>query len=71
MTRLLEKALERVRQLPETEQDAIAALIMDELEEENRWDEAFAKSPETLAKLLAEAKADERAGRTEPGIPKL
>jgi len=71
MTHLLEKALERVRHLPETEQDAIAALIMDELEEENRWDKAFARSPETLAKLLAEAEDDGRAGRTKPGIPNL
>ena len=71
MTHLLEKALERVRQLPETEQDAIAELIMDELEEEKRWDEAFTKSPETLAKLFAEAESDERAGRIEPGFPKL
>ena len=59
MTSLLEKALERVRQLPETEQDRVAAMILEDLEEENRWDETFSRSPETLAKLFAEAEADE------------
>ena len=54
-----------MRQLLKTEQDAIAALILAELEDENRWDEAFARSPEMLAKLLVEAEDDERAGRIE------
>ncbi|MBD2677861.1 MULTISPECIES: BrnT family toxin [Nostoc] len=33
MTKLLEQAIARVKQLPETEQDAIAALILKELED--------------------------------------
>ncbi len=53
MTELLEQAIARVKQLPETEQDAIAALILEELEDEARWDRAFAKSHDTLAKLAA------------------
>ena len=63
MTSLLEKALERVRQLPATEQDRVAAMILEELGEESRWDEAFSRSPETLAKLFAEAEEDERSGK--------
>lgn len=45
MTNLLEKAIARIEQLPTAQQDAIAALILDEIEDEERWDEAFARSP--------------------------
>lgn len=44
MTPLLEKALSEVYKLPPEEQDSIAALILEELEDEHRWDKAFAKS---------------------------
>ena len=57
MTRNLQKAIARVEQLPADQQDAIAALIFEELEDEQRWDEAFARSADVLAKLAAEAEA--------------
>ena len=38
MTKLLEQAIAQVKQLPDPEQDAIAALILEELEEERLWD---------------------------------
>jgi len=36
MTRLLEQAIEEARKLPASEQDAIAALILDELADDRR-----------------------------------
>lgn len=72
MTELLERALERVKSLPDDEQDAIAALILEELEEledEARWDRAFANSADVLAQLAAEAMAEDKAGKTEPLDP--
>lgn len=65
MTKLLEKAVARVQALPDAEQDAIAALILEELEDDERWDAAFARSPDVLARLAAEADAEDRAGLTE------
>ena len=65
MTEALEKAISEVRQLPEADQNAIAQLILEELEDERRWDAAFAKSPEVLEKLLAEAEAEDAAGLTQ------
>ncbi len=65
MTELLEQAIARVMQLPETEQDAIAALILEELEDEARWDKAFSQSHDLLAKLAAEALAEDWAGKTQ------
>jgi predicted amidophosphoribosyltransferase len=64
MTKLLEQAIAKVMQLPETEQDAIAAFILEELEDEARWDRAFSQSQDMLAKLAAEALAEDQAGKT-------
>lgn len=65
MTEMLEKAISEVQQLSETDQNAIAQLILEELEDERRWDAAFAhpKSPLLLEKLLAEA--EDEAGLTQ------
>ncbi|MDV3000152.1 MAG: hypothetical protein N5P05_001758 [Chroococcopsis gigantea SAG 12.99] len=64
MTELLQRAIARLKTLPSKEQDAIAAMILEELEEERLWDESFANSPDVLAKLGAEAMAEYRAGKT-------
>lgn len=64
MTELLEQAIARLKTLPASEQDALAAMILEELEDEVQWDEAFADSKDTLAILAAEAMAEDRAGKT-------
>ena len=66
MTKLLEEALKEVAKLPEAEQDAVAAILLDELASEQRWAESFAKSQDKLAKLAAEALAEYKAGHTKP-----
>lgn len=65
MTRLLEKAITRAQQLSEEEQDAIATLILEEIEDEAKWDAVFARSHDVLERLAAEAEEEERNGRTE------
>ena len=69
MTQLLEQVYERLSGLPATEQDAIAALILEELEDEAKWQQAFDHSADALARLAAEALAEHRAGRTRPLDP--
>lgn len=69
MTRLLEEAFRKASALPEAEQDALASAILADLEDERRWREAFAKSPDLLAELAAEAREEYRAGRTLPLDP--
>ncbi len=66
MTELLEEAIMRVQQLPPSEQDAIAQLILDELADEQRWDKAFTQSQDALGRLAAKVRADIRAGKTKP-----
>lgn len=65
MSELLEQAIAQLKTLPTDKQDAIATLILEELEEEQRWDDSFARSPDLLAKLAAEAMAEYRAGNTQ------
>ena len=65
VTQLLEKAFAEASKLPQTEQDALAQWILEELASERRWEEAFANSPEALAQLADEALAEHRAGRTQ------
>ena len=67
MTQLLEQALTEVKKLPETEQDAIATLILEELADERRWQENFARSQDQLARLAAKVREDIRAGRVKSG----
>ena len=66
MTQLLEKALSLVAKLPAPEQDAVAAIVMEELASEQRWTDSFAKSQDLLAKLAEKALIDHAAGRTKP-----
>jgi len=66
MTNLLGKALEEVAKLPASEQDAVAAILLEELASEQRWAASFAKSQDKLAKLAEEALAEYNAGRTKP-----
>ncbi len=64
MTELLESAITRLQTLSESEQNAIAAIILEEIEDERRWDEAFSRSPDLLAQLAASAMAEYHGGKT-------
>ncbi len=65
MTELLEEAIAKIKTLPDNEQDTIATIILEELEEERKWERAFADSQDMLAKLAAEAMTEYQAGKTQ------
>ena len=69
MTQMLEEAIRAVKALPDRDQDAIAASILAEIEDDRRWAESFARSPDMLAELAKEALEEHRAGRTLPLDP--
>ena len=72
MTSLLKEAFEKASELPPEEQDAVARLLLAELEDEAQWADAFARSQDVLGKLADEALAEFVAGDTEildPGEP--
>ena len=64
MTILLEKALQKVELLPESDQDAIASQILDSISDEKAWQQSFAHSPEKLERLAQEALAEAERGET-------
>ncbi|MDY7024657.1 MAG: hypothetical protein SWJ54_25475 [Cyanobacteriota bacterium] len=65
MTELMKRAIALIEALPEKEQDAIASMILEELEDDLKWDQAFARSSDTLAKLAASAMVEYHAGQTQ------
>ncbi|HEY9704775.1 MAG TPA: hypothetical protein V6C58_20210 [Allocoleopsis sp.] len=65
MTELLERAIAQLQTRSVDEQNALASMILEELEEEQTWDESFKRSPDLLAKLAQEAMAEYYAGNTE------
>jgi hypothetical protein len=66
MTKLLDKAIEEARKLPPGEQDAVGAIILEEIADEARWAKKFAETKDALERLAEEALADHEAGHTTP-----
>jgi len=64
MVKLLDKAIEELSKLSEDQQENMAQWILDELEDELRWNHAFAGSRSQLEQLGKRALADHRAART-------
>jgi hypothetical protein len=67
MSALLSQAVAEAQKLPAHEQDALAAVMLEEIEDERRWEEAFARSPGKLAALSARAAEQVAAGRVRAG----
>jgi hypothetical protein len=69
MTELLERAFTEASKLPEKEQDAMAALLLEELASEHRWEAAFAAAPQQLSEMARVALREFKAGQTRPMDP--
>lgn len=66
MTKALERAFREASKLPETEQDALAEAIRNEVLGDEDWERSFAASSDVLEDMADEAIAEHRAGRTQP-----
>ncbi|MCH8001498.1 MAG: hypothetical protein IIA34_07580, partial [Proteobacteria bacterium] len=44
MTKLLKQVLEQASRLPDEEQDSLAAILIEEMADEERWAKAFERS---------------------------
>jgi hypothetical protein len=66
MTQALSAAVATAAQLPEEEQDALAAILLEEMESEERWSTLFADSQNLLEQMAKEAIQDFQAGRVQP-----
>jgi hypothetical protein len=69
MDKMLERALAEINKLLEEEQEAIACVIIDEIEAEKAWEERFARSQDRLAELARRAGERIADGSTLPFDP--
>jgi hypothetical protein len=69
MNSKLKEVMEAISRLPERDQEELAAVILQELEDEAKCDAAFEASQPQLKRLGEEALEEYRAGRTEPLVP--
>jgi len=70
MGKLLERAIKEAHKLPESEQEAVGAWLLAEIESERRWDELFSRPPsEALKRMAEEALEEHRHGLTTPLDP--
>ena len=69
MGRLLEKAISEASKLPESEQEAIGAWLLAEMESECRWAELFGNSSRVLERMADEALKEHEQGLTTPLDP--
>lgn len=69
MNGTLKEAFEAASHLPDREQEQLAAVILDELAADERWQTALAGSQPTLERLAEEALVENRQGHTEPLDP--
>jgi len=65
MTKLFQEAFDQASKLPETEQDALGRILLEELASDRRWENLFSRSQDLLEELAGQALAEHDAGRTE------
>jgi hypothetical protein len=55
MTKLLKKAFAEAKRLPEWEQDALAAMILDEIADSQAWQDTHDEAERLMAEMVDEA----------------
>jgi len=66
MSGTFSKAIELASKLPEKDQEALGALLLQEMQSEKRWAKLFKSSQNQISKLADAALAEHRAGKTKP-----
>ncbi|VAX16200.1 hypothetical protein MNBD_NITROSPINAE03-316 [hydrothermal vent metagenome] len=65
LSALLEKTLQKISLLPESEQDVLAEVLQRELESEKQWSKTLKESEGQLERLADEALTELKEGRAE------
>lgn len=69
MTRLMEQVIERLKALPEGQQDGLAGFLLHELAEDERWAASTHQNAAKLNKMVGEVLAEDARGGCEPLDP--
>jgi hypothetical protein len=65
----MEQAIERLRAVPELQQEQLARFVLNELEEDSRWSASTAAHVDALRRLADQVLAEDEKGATEPLDP--
>lgn len=60
MTKLLERAISEAKKLPSHDQDALASILLEEMEDDAAWEKLFAHSQNQLSRLADKVRNDIR-----------
>ena len=66
MTQALSAAVASAAKLPEEEQNVLAAILLEEMESDERWSALFSGSQNLLEQMANAAIQDFQAGRVQP-----
>jgi len=66
MTRLMERAIERLRAVPEAQQEQVARFLLNELDDQERWAQPKAAQGAGLSCLAEQIVIDDAKGLCEP-----
>lgn len=69
MTRLMEQAIERLRAIPESQQDQLAQFVLNELASDEHWARSTHAGLDGLQRLAERVLADDANGACEPLDP--
>ena len=69
VTKEFEKVIAEVGKLPADAQRSLARWILEQLQDENRWEESFRASQDLLEKMADEALEERTRGGTKPYDP--
>lgn len=64
MSEIFARAIELASKLPEKDQEALGAILLEEMRAEKSWEKLFASSQDRLASLADQAIAEHSAGKT-------
>jgi hypothetical protein len=64
MTTALQDAFDQASALPAAQQETLAAILLEEIASEKRWQKVFSESQDTPASMAAEAIAEDERGET-------
>ena len=69
MTRLMEQAIDRLRAVPDAQQDRLAEFLLHELAEDERWARSTIDHADKLKGLIDDVLADDAKGHCTPLDP--
>ena len=64
MTTALQDAFNKASALPESQQEYLAALLLEEMAEDKKWQDSFERSRDVLLRMAEEAAAEDERGET-------